>query len=115
MERVAIFWDIGEGIFQELATSRAYFQPDSCPVPQHLTGYEAVNSIRGLAYTYGSATTFKVYLNPSNMSARSQIIRQQFESSGLALVEHTQNDEQNTATHSTMIGGSSQRIYLFDQ
>ncbi|KAF9466397.1 NYN domain-containing protein [Collybia nuda] len=86
MERVAIFWDI-----------------DSCPVPAKLTGYEAINNIRNLAYSYGSATTFKAYVDSSNVSpARLQSVRHQFESSGLLLIEYKRGDGSNIATH-TMI------------
>ncbi|KAF8061497.1 hypothetical protein FPV67DRAFT_1509212 [Lyophyllum atratum] len=71
-QRVAVFWDF-----------------ETCPLPeQSTTGYEAVDSILGVATSYGSVTVFNLYMQTAQEpTSPSPVIQSQLERRGVLLIQ----------------------------
>ncbi|KAH9842933.1 NYN domain-containing protein [Rhodofomes roseus] len=79
-EHVAIFWDY-----------------ENCCPSSSMTGYDIVNNIREIAHTYGSVILFKAYLELSEQSPKSTLLRSELQSCGVSLTDCPHNGRKDVA------------------
>lgn len=102
-EHVAVFWDYGtcKMASHDSVNLRT---AENCSPSCNMTGYDIVNNIREIAHTYGSVTQFKAYLELSEQSTKSTILRSELQSCGVSLTDCPHNGRKEVADK-MMIGG----------
>ena len=99
-QEVAIFWDYGWcwNSSQVLSHLTSKTPLENCQLGSGSSGYEVVNSIRGLAHNFGPIKQFKAYLELSDQAPpKSLTLRSELQSSGVSLTDCPHNGRKDVA------------------
>ncbi|KAL1675066.1 NYN domain-containing protein, partial [Schizophyllum commune] len=105
-EKVAVFWDYGEVQVCPLdGRVPTHIGLENCAPPAQVSGYDVVDTIRGIGHRYGAICQLKAYLEPPRQyvdpsgTARLLALRTELQASGVSLTDCPHNGMKEVADH----------------